>query len=175
MMQTIRVILFLACASLSFAAQPKLDLTGIKQQIIEELFELKKDLQQAKVQLDSLAVNNQQIKISLNEMESWGLLQQEEKERYYAQAIEASAETETIRAQLDQEKALRAKVSSSYNRIKNILGCLFGTMLAILVFKLNNSFLGSLGASALPQLRLLGFVAPVAGFALGYLAIYLYF
>jgi len=175
MLQIVQVILFLACVSLSPAAQPKVDLSGIRQQIIEELFELKKDLSEAKTQLDGLILNNQQIKTSLNEMEAWGLLQQEEKERYYTQAIEAVSETGIVRAQLDQEKALRAKVSSNYARIKNILGCLFGSMLAILVFKLNAGFLGPLGAAALPQLRLLGFIAPVAGFALGYLAIYLYF
>ncbi len=175
MRKALLTIIFLACASLSFAAQPKVDLTGIKQQIVEELLELKKDLNNAKTQLDSLILNNQQIKAALTDMENWGLLQQEEKERYYNQAIDAAAESSSVRAQLDQEKALRAKMAVNYARVKNIMGCLFGALIFIFVLKLNNSFLGSVTTTAIPQLRLLGFVAPVAGFALGYILVYLYF
>ena len=175
MRNLIYIVLFAASFSISSAAQPKLDLSGIKQQIVEELLALKKDLNDAKTQLDNLVQNNQQIKQALNDMESWGLLQQEEKEKYYTQAIDAVSEVSSVRGQLDQEKALRAKVSANYARVKNILACLFGAVLAMFVFRVTSSFLAPLGSAVLPQLRLLSFLAPLASFAAGYAMVYIYF
>jgi hypothetical protein len=167
--------IFLAFVSLSFAAQPKIDMAGIKQQIVEELLELKKDLNSAKTQLDSLVLNNQQIKVALNDMEAWGLLQQEEKEKYYNQTVEAVTEISSVRGQLDQEKALRAKISANYARVKNVMACLFGALLAIVVYKITNSFLAPAGVAVLPQIKLLGFLAPISSFVVGYILVYLYF
>ena len=147
----------------------------IKQQLAAEIDALIKDLDTASDQLQTLTQDNQHIKTALNDMESWGLLQQQEKDKYYLQAIDSLSETSAVRGALDTERAGNVKLLSNYKRLKSIMGCLFGSLLAIGCFRFSSYFSSTVPLLAAPQLKLLSYLAPVACFGAGYLAVQLYF
>jgi hypothetical protein len=159
----------------SGAAPIKTSNAAIKQQLAAEIAGLLKDLDTASEQLQIITQDNQHIKAALNDMESWGLLQQQEKDKYYLQAIDSLSETSAVRGALDTERAGNVKLLSNYQRLKSIMGCLFGSLLAIACFRLSSYFSSTLTLLAAPQLKLLSYLAPVACFGAGYLAVQLYF
>jgi hypothetical protein len=157
------------------AAPTKANAAFIKQQLAAEIAGLLKDLDAADIQLQSLTQDNQQIKLALNDMEAWGLLQQQEKDRYYTQSIDALSEISAVRGALDAERAGQEKLLNNYRKLKSIMGYLFGTLLALIYLKFSSTFLSIASLAGGPQMKLLSYLAPAACFGAGYIAVYLYF
>lgn len=170
------IICFIGLTLASSGAAPtKPSNIAIKQQLAVEIAALLKDLDTASEQLQTLTQDNQNIKAALNDMESWGLLQQQEKDKYYLQAVDSLSEVSAIRGALDTERAGNVKLLNNYKRLKSIMGCLFGSLLALVCFRFSSYFSSTVPLLAAPQLKLISYLAPVACFGAGYLAVQLYF
>jgi hypothetical protein len=161
--------------STSGAVSGKANNAAIKQQLMVEIAELIKDLGTASEQLQAITQDNQHIKIALHDMEAWGLLQQQEKDKYYLQAVDSLSEISTVKGVLASERAGHVKLLNNYRRLKSIMGCLFGSILAIICFRFSSYFSSAIPMFAAPQLKLISYLAPVACFGAGYIVVQLYF
>lgn len=166
---TIYIFLF------AYTASAKQIEPSIKQQLTAEILELSKDLNTAKEQLQKLTQTNAQVKSALNDMEAWAILQQEEKEKYYTQVVRTSSELSELQGLIDVQKVSQEKLQNKYSRIKSVMGCLAGSILAILCYRFLGTITSAAALAGAPQLKLIGYLAPVLGFGAGYFLIYIYF
>lgn len=166
------LIFLLGCSASLNAKQKNL---GLKQQIEIELSELSKDLNTAKTQVQKLTQSNLQIKAALNEMESWGVLQQEEKEKYYNQSVLATLEISELQGSLNVQKATQEKLQNKYSRLKTFFACLCGCVMAAFCYSFSTTISSTVALVGGPQIKLISYLIPLLGFGAGYFAAYLYF
>lgn len=142
---------------------------GAREKISLELSALSKDLDGAKLQLQKMNQTNLQIKAALNDMETWAILQQQEKDKYYNETIKAASEISELQGNINLQKSNEEKLKSKYSRVKSILACLAGCVAAFFIFRISNLF------TLTPQLKTAGYLGTFIGFGLGYMLIYFYF
>jgi hypothetical protein len=168
----LRVILFLICfASTSFGAKP----VNLKQQIAEELALLQQDLQIADSLVRELQQDNLKLQQNLQSLESWGVTQQEEKERYYEESLDFESKLSETKREVDVEKNKQKELVVKYHRVRQIFGYICGGLLLFLYLSVGAPFLKNFSAAFGVWSPVVSLASPVLVFWLGYLAIYFTF
>ena len=144
----------------------------IKSKLKIEVADLQKDMTKLSASVNALKQDKLDISKQLRDMQGWGNSQQSEKLHYYEMANkfkESLSDTEVL---LANEKKQSESVIEKYHRIKKIMSFLSGGFLVLLYFRLGAS---TVSAIAGPYSQLIYFLGPLAAFACGYCAIYLFF
>jgi hypothetical protein len=140
----------------------------VKKKLLAEVAGFQQDLLQADQQIYKLQQDNNAIIVKLQNMESWGLLQQEEKESYYQQVLEAENNWAEAKATIDLEKMKQKQLADKYDRIKRIFCLLAGSCAALLFLKFEKLLQPILTSLAGPWVLLTPFIGVSVCFSVGY-------
>jgi hypothetical protein len=168
-----KLFLFLIlCLSSVASAKPNL---AVKQKVVEELELLTQDLQVADSLVRELQQDNLKVQQSLKDVESWGVAQQEEKEKYYEEALSFENRLAESRRQIDLEKLKQKELTDKYRQVKQTFGYICGGLFAFLYLTVLapgiKNFLTVFGAWS-PVISIL---SPLIAFGAGYFLIYFIF
>jgi hypothetical protein len=108
-------------------------------------------------------------------MESWGILQQSEKDRYYGDAVDSENRRAEIQSKLDVEISNKRVLLAHYHRLKMILGCVMGIFLLLLYTRFSAATSQILIPMLGPWAYLINILGPIGAFGVGYCIIYLAF
>lgn len=148
----------------------------LKRRLSIELSNLQTSMMDAKNEIAQLRRDKAHIDADLKNMENWGKVQEQEKNDYYEQIIEANQKTADVQAQVDAEVEKSKTTLLKYRRVKSILGYIFGLVLSYLYICLGSQAIVTLASTlAGPWAIVLRFGGPVIAFGAGYLAINLIF
>lgn len=162
-----------SCINLS--ASESLLNTEIKKKILIEVTGLQQDLLKADQQIYKLQQDNNIIIAKLENMESWGVAQQEEKESYYEQVLEAENSWAQAKADVDLEKVKTRQFADKYNKIKRIFCILAGCFFTLVYLKFDKLIGPLLASFTGPWSFLVPYISPVLCFSVGYGTAYFIF
>lgn len=143
----------------------------VKEKLHNELLLLQEDLKTLNSSAQSLKLDKFKIEQQLEDMRDWGVVQQQKQTEYYEQLVALNDRLAKSDAALASEKLEHKKTISRYHKVKNIMGVLAGTLLAIIYMRFGAAFLIPLTGPSAYIITLLG---PPAVFAIGFGAIYLF-
>jgi hypothetical protein len=149
--------------------------TELKQKLQIELKALREDIQLMDSQVLKLKKDNQEIGANLLDMETWGIAQQEDKDKYYIEAVEADGKRADVQGKLDAEVAHNRVLLARYHRLKAFLGCALGGLFVLLYRRYSLAISAMLVSIAGPWAFLFNATGPLGAFGLGYGIIYLIF
>jgi hypothetical protein len=167
------ILFFIYITSASLCA--KTSSSSAKQKIAEELAFLQQDLQLADALVRELQQDNLKLQQSFQSLESWGIAQQEEKERYYEELTSFENELSEAKHQVDIEKNKQKDLLAKYHRVRKIFGYICGGLLLFLYLSVGAPIVKNLSVvfGAWSPVALIA--SPVLAFWAGYLAIYFIF
>ena len=169
------ISVFLCAASLNADDKNAFN-SELKRRLSLELSNLQTSMMDAKNEIAQLRRDKAHIDADLKNMESWGKVQEQEKNDYYEQIIEANQKTSDVQAQVDTEIEKSKATLLKYRRVKSILGYIFGLVLSYLYIRLGAQALSTIASTLVgPWAFALRFAGPVLAFGAGYLAVNLVF
>lgn len=172
---TVFMLIFL-CVAVVNAEDKNSFNSELKRRLSFELSNLQISMMNAKNEIAQLREDKAHIDIELKNMENWGRAQEQQKNDYYTQAIESNQKTADFQAQVDTEKEKGKATLERYRRVKSILGCIFGAVLAYLYTRLGAYALTLIASTVIgPWAVVLRFAGPVLAFGAGYTTINLFF
>jgi hypothetical protein len=169
------ILFFFIFNCLSIAGTSKQANAEIKRKLLIELGALQADLTSADAVVKELQSDKVHMRYNLQAMENWGIAQQEEKDKYYAEALDAESRIAVVQRQVDLEKVRQVELIAKYKKARQVLSYICGAFFLCLYLNFGAPILramsGLLGGYAL----LASFAAPALSFALGYTLIYFLF
>jgi uncharacterized membrane protein len=160
------ISVFLCAASLNAEDKNAFN-SELKRRLSLELSNLQTSMMDAKNEIAQLRRDKAHIDAEL---------QEQEKNNYYEQIIEANQKTSDVQAQVDTEIEKSKATLLKYRRVKSILGYIFGLVLSYLYIRLGAQALSTIASTLVgPWAFALRFAGPVLAFGAGYLAVNLVF
>ena len=172
MLKSIACSVFICLFSFNLFGKPA---DGVKQKIFEELTLLQQDLQVADSLIRELQQDNLKMQQNLKALENWGVVQQEEKEKYYEELLTFENKLDETRKQVDLEKIKQKELLEKYRRVKQIFGYICGALFLFLYFTAGTTIVKNFSTLLGVWSPLLYVVSPLLSFGFGYFLIYLIF
>lgn len=151
----------------------------IRQKLKIEVSALRKDISEADSTVYRLRDDKSKIESNLRDMESWGIVQQHDKDEYYTETVEvrrqAVEQAATSAAKIDKLKAKIELDFKKYRRLKAIACYFVAVAFVLLYLRYGARLVSLLSVSTGPWAPLLTFGGPVGAFCAGYLLVYLLF
>jgi hypothetical protein len=146
-----------------------------KKKISLELSALQNDLDSIKGLVWELRADKLNMKYTLEAMENWGVSQQEDKDKYYAESLEAEVKVASVQRQVDLEKANKVELLAKYRRVKQVLSYICGALFLCLYLNFGAPILRTISSLTMGWGVVLGFATPMLAFVAGYVLIYFIF
>lgn len=148
----------------------------LKRKLSFELSNLEISMLEAKNEIAQLREDKVHIDTDLKNMESWGKIEQEQKNEYYTRTVEATQQIADVQARVDLEKQKGKATVLRYHRVKSLLGYIFGLLLVFVYVQIGAPLINVLLTTFTgPWGFLIRFLGPVIVFGLGYTAVYITF
>jgi hypothetical protein len=171
----LRVVLCLFFVGLlNFTSYGKVN-NDVKQKIFEEITLLQQDLQIADSLVRELQQDNLKMQQNLKAVENWGVIQQEEKEKYYGELLLFENKLDESRRQVDLEKLKQKELADKYAKVKQIFGYICGALFVFLYLTIGAPLVRNLSPAFGIWSPMLSLLSPAIAFGAGYLLIYLIF